>query len=32
MLIEIKLMSTQPQSTVTLCPSVKVMYIVVDKP
>lgn len=32
MLVEIKLIRTQPQRTVTLCPSVRVMYIVVDRP
>lgn len=32
MLIEIKLIKTQPQSTVTLWPSVKVMYMVVERP
>ena len=32
MLTEVKLIKTQPQSTVTLWPSVKVMYMVVERP
>jgi hypothetical protein len=32
MLVEIKLIRTQPQIIVTLCPSVKVMYMVVESP